>query len=316
MKRLFTLIVAISSILAVMAQNPMVTLDHNGELKFFTNARAFQDAYEAAEQGDIIYLSEGVFILNDKECGISKRLSIIGSGYGSHILGTIKFQGGSFDKSVMNTPLFDGVRIDNLIFYCNPSELGETEIIRCWIGEITNGDSAGSNVTYDKCYLESIHISTGIGAGNVVLKNSKIGNMINGYNVTTINCNIKETNYYPAYMLSSILCMGVSPEINASINPIAKNSLFLYDLTSDKVTFDNCYTYNMNLGLVDDKLNTLVDLVRYGYSGIDGTEVGIRGGESPFSENPSLPTVDTSKSSVEYDAAGNKLKVSISVKAD
>lgn len=315
MKRLFTLIVAISSIFAAMAQNPMVTLSHNGELTFFTNIGAFNSAVEAAEQGDILYISEGSFVLNEGVCDISKRLSVIGSGYKTHILGTINFQGGAFDKSVKTNPIFEGVRLDNLNFYCNPADLGDTEIVRCWIRKITNGDSAATNIMYDKCYLEDIHFGAGLGHGNVVLKNTKIGHMENCADVTTINCNISEADYYPRYMLSSILGQSTSPKSNNN-NPTAENSLFMFDLTNDDVTFFKCYTYNMNSAVMDSELNTQVDLVRYGYRGADGKEVGIRGGDSPFSENPSVPTVDTANSSVDYDAASNKLKVSITVKAD
>ncbi|MDE7418743.1 MAG: hypothetical protein K2N35_00870, partial [Muribaculaceae bacterium] len=147
----------------------------------------------------------------------------------------------------------------------------------------------------------------------VVIKNSKIGVCGSGVDkITMINCNVNSFEAYPRYMISSILNrdgeMG-----NQSARGTLINCLLRY--SSSKATLKDCHIIDSSTNLLDDNLEATVDLSNY--LGQDGTTVvGIHGGESPFSENPSVPTVDTTKSSVNYDATANKLKVSISVKAD
>ena len=314
MKRFITMIVAVCAFFAVSAQNPMVTLSHNGELSFFTNIGAFKTAYDAAENGDILYLSVGDFILDGGKIAIEKRLSIVGSGYDTHILGDISFK---LDTPYeMNAPLFDGVRLDDIEFNVLNSyykNIGQSEILRSWIRTVEYADYAGTDVLYDKCYLEKIICYNSRG-GNVILRNSKIGYLEGGYNVTVENCNINDADYYPRSMTSSIF------NKNSKCATSGKHSIFnsLLNLNHDntQVTKYDCYI-NSDASLLNDKLESTIDLTANSYFGKDGTtEVGIHGGESPFSENPSVPTVDSSKSSVEYDAASNKLKVSITVKAD
>ena len=316
MKRFITMIVAVCAFFAVSAQNPMVTLSHNGELSFFTHLGAFQSALDSAKNGDIIYLSKGEFILNGGNCTIDKRLNIVGSGYSSHILGNITIDMVNNPNSWMDAPLFDGVRLDKLEF--NTSErssknLGETEIRRTWIRELKYGDAAGTDVTYDKCYIENTNF--GSKKGNVMLTNSKIGYIDGAWceEIIVRNCNIDSALRYPRTMFSSILNQETACETTGSHTII--NSLLRIAPNSQNVTTYNCYI--SEVPVLDNNLEACVNLIDNKYFGQDGTtEVGIHGGESPFSENPSVPTVDSANSTVEYDAASNKLKVNITVKAD
>lgn len=108
MKRFLTMIVAACAFLAASAQHPMVTLSSDGELKFFTNLNALETALDSAKNGDTIYLSEGQFILKNGSCKITKRVSIIGNGYGSHILGDITISISVGNDYKTDAPLFDG----------------------------------------------------------------------------------------------------------------------------------------------------------------------------------------------------------------
>lgn len=299
----------------------MVTLSHNGELSFFTNVGAFKSAMDAAENGDIVYLSQGNFVIDGGSYTIKKRLSIVGNGYGSHIFGKITIDMASNPNSWMDAPLFDGVRLDDLEFYSSPESrenLGESEIRRCWIRSLKYGSYAGTDVTYDKCLFENVNFT---GEGNVVVKNSKIqgsGSNSNDdmYKITAINCNILNPYFYPSAMTSCILCCGSREPTNyASTRPSIINSLLDFNPTNTYLYTLDCY-YHEGASLLDSNMDCSIDLTAGGYLGEDKTVVGIYGGEYPFSENPSVPSVDTEKSSVEYDADTNKLKVSITVKAD
>lgn len=320
MKRFFTMIVASCAFFAVLAQHPMVTISHNGELSFFTNLTALESAYSAAENGDTIFLSQGDFVVNGGTFTIKKSLSIIGNGYGSHILGDITVGIPNDIDMYVDGPLFDGVRLDKLEF-SSSNNLATQEIRRCWIRTLKNGAYAAKNVTYDKCYIEDAAFG---GEGTVLVINSKVTGTNNGSNdlirnISAINCNISEAYYYPLTMISCIFKKKTSdgqPTVSGSSVSII-NSLLDFRPTSTSVYQHECYYIeNPTESILDDKMNCTLNLTELGYIGQDGTVVGIQGGEYPFSENPSVPSVDTDNSTVEYDSSANKLKVKISVKAD
>lgn len=315
MKRFITMIVAACAFLVASAQFPMVTLSHNGELSFFTDRFAFNEAVDSAKNGDTLFLSEGVFLLKNDNCSINKRLSIVGNGYGSYLQGSVSINMTDNPDSWMDAPLFDGVRLDDLTFYAGTTScenLGVSEIRRTKIGKIYNGDAA-RDITYDKCHIE--YIKTNYNWGTVMMKNSKIGIMDLAYagkNVDVENCNINESNYYPHTMISSIL--NQESRSSASGNPTIINSVLRCEPTNVSRVY-GCYVANQSL--LDEDLESTVNLIENGYLGQDGvTEVGIYGGENPFSKNPSVPAVDTSNSSVTYDAENNSLDVNISIKAN
>lgn len=316
MKRFFILFVAVCAFLAASAQHPMVTLSHNGELKFFSNLTALNAAVDSAQNGDVLYLSEGEFVIDGGALTLKKRLSIVGNGYGSHILGNIMIEMGDNANAYMDAPLFDGVRLYKLSFYNTSSSqanLKESEIRRCWIRELVNGACGGKDVTFDKCYIETADFN---GVGSVLVKNSKVGNVTCAYNTTAINSHIYNLGYYPLTTISCIIHTGNQPSVYGSSCTII-NSLLDFTPPSSGVYTHDCYIYSDETQpLLDENLECPLNLTESGYLGSDGTVVGIYGGDDPFSVNPSVPSVDTANSSVEYDAEGNKLKVSITVKAD
>lgn len=332
MKRFFILIVAVCAFLAASAQHPMVTLSRNGELKFFSNLTALNAAVDSAQNGDVLYLSEGEFVISGGAMTITKRLSIVGNGYGSHILGNVTIDMSSNKNSYMDAPLFDGVRLDKLIFWYGVGSGGndsrdnliQSEIRRCWIWALAYAGAAGKEVTFDKCYIEYGNF---LGGGSVLVKNSKVrggysasttypGDYTNS--ITAINSHIYNPDNYPLNTIASIIHNSneSQPKVSGSSCTIS-NSLLDFTPSDSKVHTYECYTYSDDSQpLLDENLDCPLNLTELGYLGSDGTVVGIYGGEDPFSENPSVPTVDTANSSVEYDAEGNKLKVSITVKAD
>lgn len=332
MKRFITMIVAVCAFFAVSAQNPMVTLSHNGELSFFTNITALNSAIEAAVDGDVLYLSEGSHILENGQFSIpyDKRLSIVGTGYKTHIIGEVKVYM-TTETSDSKLPLFDGVRLDKLSFTDDDNSLvnnyykGTSEIRRCWIKTLSSGAYAGKNITYNGCFIEYGGFG---GSGTVIVKNSKIryapGNGFAAL-VNVINCHVDSAQYYPKTMISSIfnntkdvIAYETNDEPTYSIiNSILRTRPETYSRAT--VTTQDCYIWEEetpNFEIFDDNLECQFGDLESIILGADGTVVGIHGGESPFSENPSVPTVDSANSTVEYDATSNKLKVNITVKAD
>ncbi len=318
----------LSLFLVTWAQHPLVTLSHDGELSFFSTQSAFQEALDSAKNGDIIFLSEGKFTANLGDITIKTRVSIVGCGYNSHILSNIMIDMGNNPNSYIDAPLFDGVRLQKLDFSGDTSRdnLEKVEIKRCWIRELENGGYAGLDFTIDKCYIESAEFFA-VASNNTFVRNSKIGEIKepNGGYIQLQNCNVGKAYYCPRVVLNSIIEASTYPGTNSYLMATSGgthtvyNSLFSYkNLTghSRVITYDCYYDAGEGEGgLLDDKVECTLDLLEKDYLSEDGvTPVGIHGGESPFSENPSVPTVDSEKSSVEYDADSNKLKVTITVK--
>ncbi|MDE6668461.1 MAG: hypothetical protein K2K26_02115 [Muribaculaceae bacterium] len=330
MKRFTTLIALLSVLLATMAQRPLVTLSHNGELSFFSNLSALEEALDSAQNGDIIYLSEGKFAATSTNIKIDKRLSIIGCGYKSHILPNITIDMSKNPNSYMEAPLFDGVRLPSVYFedeQLSRDNLKEVEIRKTWIETFENIGYGGNNVLIDKCLIEKACFQ-GARDNITTIQNSKIklipryyvsSNVNPIFAVTVINCNIAQTYYIPLTTISSILAEGQKTEssyLHTYYNPVTThkifNSIIKPSFANNIVpTLKECYEVNNDI--LDENLESTIDLAEKGYFGEDGTVVGVYGGEFPFSENPSVPTVDSANSKVEYDAENNKLNVTISV---
>ena len=76
-KLLLTIIATLMVTCGTFAQNKLVaTLKHEDSTKYFYGGTALQNAHDVAEVGDVITLSEGVFL----ETTISKAVTIRGAG--------------------------------------------------------------------------------------------------------------------------------------------------------------------------------------------------------------------------------------------
>lgn len=299
----------------------MVTLSHNGELSFFTNLKALESALEAAQNGDTIYLTEGDFYITQGKLTIDKRISIIGSGYSTYLSGNIHIDMSSNPDSFMDAPLFNGLRLENVSFGTSDASienLVKSEIRRCWINKLTTVGYAGKDVLINSCFLNYIdflkpdNISTYVEIRNCKVLQADYFYLCN----MVLNCNVAAAKYYPETMISSVFKNYLS-QIFGSQTPVIWNTLLSND-TTNVIQVKDCYIeYDFWMG--DDctpKKNYYEDLNISEYSGLDGTEVGAYGGDSPFSENPSTPTVRSYGSGVEYDPDSNILKVTIIVTED
>lgn len=314
MKRIVTIIAAITMLVSGMAAQTraLATLSHEGQLTFFDKVSALEDAIEAAVDGDIIYLSDGKFGASQQSITIqNKKISIVGNGYNSHIVPNVKFNF-ALEESLLTltAPLLDGVRLEKLEFANtqNNKSIQNVEIKKCMINEIST--SYADNIIIDRC---KISYYNGSSYKNVSVYNSKIDTFGSVNCEIVENCNIKTIkSYSPSYITNSLIeNFDNGPSKGIYENCIIVNST--ESLTSIN-EFRNCYDLSSELeSILDDNLEcTISDMSPY--VGIDGTVVGIYGGEwFPYSETPSVPTVDSAKSSVEYDKDNNQLKVTITV---
>lgn len=313
MKQIIAMLAAILTVAIASAQTkPLATLSHNGELTFFDQVSALDDAIEAAVDGDIIYLSDGKFGASKSELKIGKKISIIGNGYNSHIIPNIDFRFDTGEKVTLTAPLLDGVRVEELSFYSNGqgAVVDQVEIKKSQISKINCNHT--NNLRLDRCYIGRFEGSTN---KNIQLYNCKIGTLQGTRCEIVENCNINDIyNLSPSYITNSI------------INGFSSSNVFggIYErcvignkekLSTSSSTLRDCYDLSGNDGtnVLDENLEcTIEDMTQY--TGIDGTVVGIYGGQwFPYSETPSVPTVDAAKSSVVYDKENNKLNVTITV---
>lgn len=305
MKQILILLATIMVAISANAQiQSLVTLSHEGELTFFNRISALEDAYEAAVDGDIIYLSEGKFGTSSSSLTINKKITIIGCGYNSHIIPDIRVYFST--ATSLTAPLFDGLRLEDVSF----NNASDIEIKKCLINYISLSGMK-DNAKIDRCYLNEYR---GSSSKNIQILNSKI-NIFGGQYIEVIeNCNIKSYDSYAAYLTNCIIDTykaGYSGMYENCLIRLTTSGLpnsFLNDLR-------NCYILSPTdtPEVLDDNIEcVLPDMSQY--LGTDGTEVGIYGGQwFPFSETPTVPTVDSANSSVVYDKDTNKLNVTITV---
>lgn len=321
MKRIFLLIALVGMMaVGVSAQSrSLATLSHDGELTFFDKLSCFEDALEAAQPGDIIYLSSGTFGTDiSKTIDIKKPIRIIGNGYDSHIVSNLRLYRESVDTLTWtyssSAPFCDGVRLETLSFYSGPSSgFDQVEITASRIKELRNTTSYAKNLIVDRCLIEEYQSNSGSDK-NTEFRNSKIKVLDARENEMAVNCNIDSIYIKPGFIKSSII-----RTINFSGNTKSRLENCLVGNNEDDshayIDLVNCYDLTgTDTKVLDENMEAVVDLQQNGYFGTDGTVVGIYGGDwLPYSESPTVPAVKASASSVKYDPEKNQLDVNITV---
>lgn len=299
------------------AQNrPTITrLSSDGTMTVYDHINCLETAIDDAKDGDKLYLSEGTFTSSRSEIVIDcfdKRISLIGSGYNTRIIPNLTFTLGIIYGSShqytfsYDAPLLDGLHLENIIFNSEDYHSHENLLIKnCYINFLQL--SYVETATIESCHIKNYYCEPYYPEGICELKNCKIGNL-QASQAYTENCNIY--NYIAG---TSINYSGIFSTIPINL----QGQVFEFCILPEGDVYDGhireCYRVeDMNTILDPETLEPLVDLKEKGYLGMDGTEVGIYGGPGPhFTELPSVPTVDSKKSTVEYDPSENKLKVNI-----
>lgn len=321
MKRIFTLIALIGLMAVAYAQRPVATLSHEGKLTMFTSGRCFGEAHDAAVDGDTIYLSNGTFTdlgLTNKT--ISKRVSFIGNGRRTYIASELFFQFPDGMDS-LKSALFDGVYLEKLSI----SGYNNVKNLEIKNSRIQTLDLDGYGTCYDtkidRC--EIYELKTGNATKGYEIYNSKIANYTGSPSAVEgarlFNCHLIMPDDFVGYISSSIIYSELNQ--SSSYNRILEKCIIMgpYSFLPQEEGVRGCYINPSGTGdkYFDENMNFNGLASLDGFVGIDGTQVGIYGGEwFPYTEEPSLPTVDKEKSTVEYDATENKLKVNITVTAN
>lgn len=338
MKKLFlSFVAAMMAATAIYAQSSLVaTLSHEGGIQIFHGQTAYSEALNAATHGDIITLSSGRFTAADItkavtirgagfeadsvqrtfptiltgnfnisiEDSISSALTMEGIFHGSTIYVRKYLKGATLMKSSFSTiNLSDARAVSELqVIHCQINKEipftsnSSASFINSYISQPTNTTS-NSNLEFTNCVITGgSYISTS-GDTFYRLYNSVMTNDII-YSTSTASYNgivLSPTNnvYY---------CIGyqgprVSADIFLKINNASNTTVT--DITS---IFKTGTYYELK----DEAKNT--------YLGADGTEVGIYGGDLPYSSKVLSPQITKCQVAKKTTADG-KLSVDIEVKA-
>lgn len=315
-------------------------LHSNGLSTFFGGETPYVDAYNAAQDGDTIYLPGGQFTAPH----ISKRIVVFGVGHNpdsTAALGQTIINGFYFYSGAAKSH-FEGLFITGGITFSGVAD--SIVIKRCNInGAITLGSYASRGVQI----IENVIIGniTGLGAINTVIANNIIKR--NGNNAISsiknnawIHNNIivgrgYTSNYTNYFVLSAITeCLienniilneGSSPTlfIGSTSNNTFRNNLFNGD-PSDLINYwENNFFDIASSGIFTNYIGLLFDYTEDFhlvnptiYIGTTGNEISVYGGYNPIKVGavPSNPHIRSKAISTQTNASG-ELNVNISVGA-
>lgn len=331
MKKIITVMVclAILGVLQVKAQLAQITLIHNDQATMFT-ANEASTALEAAEDGDVLYFTEGSYSVPSAGLTISKRVALVGAGQGTVINGNITIALG-VSAAAMPEHTLDALNINGNVVLGNFAVDG-LNIRKCKFNDLkkSSGTAYYTNLVIDRCFITgSIYLSNTWAQGLTVLDskiNELYGHAASASAATFVNCNIysiKNTSQVNALLATLLNCVigNTAGERYYEADCILTNCLSTNSFGAQYL-FSNCTSTNCkqhtSLALAPETLELVVpqagQLEQLGYLGTDGTPVGITGGTAPFTLVPSAPRI--TESVIKVDPETKTLNVNLKVTAN
>ena len=295
------------------AQQQLATLNHNNDITVYYGADALVSAHNAAETGDIITLSSGVF----NATNISKAVTIRGAGAWADTTGGNTVIRNSFSINVawneINHLTLEGVFVINNV---GLDRAFNPQFIKCyfqWIGvstcnpNLNNASFVNCILAHWNCYVSCYYSAY---ASGTQFTNSIVMNC-NNYSIseTYTNCVVKQNPSQASSRLfqncvlywdyadtvapanngtTSFNCLYV--QMNASdssaddlFSPIVGHTLWTVRGMSNVFQSFNGSTEGDDFRLLDNVATT--------YLGTDGTQVGIYGGTMPFDPHVTSPLI-------------------------
>ena len=326
MKKSFLSLVALVIATISYAQSSMLaTLSHEGEISTFYGALALRDAYNAAQSGDVITLSSGLFSSVD----IEKAVTIRGAGMG--IDATAQSEptvlAGDFTINIpeedTNRLTIEGIFHNSTIMLGNFKNGSFLKDKFKSLSSVNNGSSY-PNLTLIHCKVsESWNINPN---SPISCVNSIIFNPDNSSSsIEFVNCVIKCSRRYPFNEFSNCSFKNCILDNSSAISEAFNSTNIVYNcVASGNALFNNISNttnvyktleevFKTYTGIYNDDENfVLTDEIKESIKGIDGTEVGIYGGNLPFSTTPTNPQITKCNVAAKSTADG-KLSVDITV---
>lgn len=336
MRRIIFTILCIFTI-ALTCYGQKVTLQHNGKIVgFFSNSdgTCLTEAFEHAEEGDTLFLSQGDYYLPI----IDKAITIIGVGASECAIREnfalrepIKIQAKT--NSTISQINLEGISLDDVSVGPNYSseDIGKIENINIKKSILRRGLSAGGhddlgNLTFESSKLiGSTNVYT---LKNLIFRNCDISYISSAGSKTTLpkylNCDIVNYKGDKALCINCIIGQvgkGVTDYLETG--HILINTLYHkienYDPTKNCIQQDCYATEEAIASNVDEwgSNNKLIiteeQLRQNNYLGTDGTIIGKSGGARPFNLDMHIPIV--TKNNFSIDQNNKKASINVSVTA-
>lgn len=336
MRRIIFTILCIFTI-ALTCYGQKVTLQHNGKIVgFFSNSdgTCLTEAFEHAEEGDTLFLSQGDYYLPI----IDKAITIIGVGASECAIREnfalrepIKIQAKT--NSTISQINLEGISLDDVSVGPNYSseDIGKIENINIKKSILRRGLSAGGhddlgNLTFESSKLiGSTNVYT---LKNLIFRNCDISYISSAGSKTTLpkylNCDIVNYKGDKALCINCIIGQvgkGVTDYLETG--HILINTLYHkienYDPTKNCIQQDCYATEEAIASNVDEwgSNNKLIiteeQLRQNNYLGTDGTIIGKSGGARPFNLDIHIPIV--TKNNFSIDQNNKKASINVSVTA-
>ena len=339
-KLFLSLVAAIVAASATFAQSSLVaTLSHEGAIQIFHGQTAYKQAMEAAAHGDIITLSSGRFTATN----ITKAVTIRGAGYEADLTQRTfpTIITGNFDINIeTDAPAaltIEGIYHGSQIRVYN--NLKDATLMKSNFNEINMSSSETQMISDLK--VINCQINKGIGFGrnssasfinsfvkqptndtnnsNLEFTNCVIVGTSGGYIRTNTHCyDLYNSVFYNdiIYSLSETTDRGfVLSETNNVYDCIGYQGPALkYDIFHLITNASNTNVPDITSIFKGDTFYELTDEAKAAYLGADGTEVGIYGGDLPYSSKVLSPQITKCQVAKKTTADG-KLSVDIEVKA-
>ena len=304
MKRIIFAICTILCANVLMAQEQLATLKHNDSISVYYGASAFEQAYNAAANGDIITLSDGTF---STPSYVEKEITVRGNGACADT--ARKKIGTYFMERFMLRNLGDSLQFSAEGIYFK---------------DFSVNNSLG--IKLEKCFFESIGNVKNAQIINCIILSGSVDPDVESSN-TFVNCIVKDISYVnstvgPVHYLPTysncINCILIGKERTSSdyglhnnciiINPNGGQTLHRVSLNSILIGFTGASSPassgNVVMSLSDvfenwDGETLSTDLETYvlkssvsnSILGLDGSEVGIFGGVIPFDWTPTYSVI-------------------------
>lgn len=329
-KIILSLIALFIAIVSVNAQDvQLATVQHGTEMQAFYGSDAFKSAIAAAQTGDIISLSGG----NYNSATIDKAVTIQGAGYvddfknnryRTHFVGdmSINLPEGAEGLYLEGISVFDNVTIEGTVksmyFGC------------CLMTKGVTVKSESTQLSFMHCRINKLML-TGV-SHSAQLRNCAIdefhGSSNNQEDGVVENCVIRRCfdDVIRFTFKNNILYNGDS--YRSASNSV--NNSYYYNLINIYQGFPSSAIQEGNTGIINSNGNFLtkifgsnssnymsaLNLTEEGkkYLGADGTEVGIHGGSTPFTDYTSVPQITQKVVAPQSDVNG-KLSVKFVIEA-
>lgn len=335
MKKLFlSLVAAMMCATATFAQKDRVaTLTHEGTVKTFYGTDALREALEAADDGDVISLSSGVFHIER----ISKGVTILGAGMqddeeqnvektwirGISSTGYQCKIGVNISEDAEHPLNFKNVQVGDdyhkLQLY---SDLRDATFTKCFIeGGIDEENAVCKNVNFVQCSCKYINHKQDSEANylNCYIEAHSGFQIRTGSSISFMNCTLIGDCFYNFNNSTFLNCVLYETSTSSTSDDRLNTSNTVdnclgYHHHTEKTVWDNgksCKVIHTDI-FKEGTFYELTDEAKALISSTDGTEIGMYGGQYPYNPIPDGPRI-TKFNVATKSSADNKLSVDVEV---